>query len=309
MRKASLLFTQVADAMTIRPVARSTAITDHVACAAAGKSTSSAPVAIALRVRGKRITSPSLEWACGSLTCGGRVYAATCFHGWRRAVFCLARIRVNPMRINLSFAGAAAALTVLSFPAALDAQRSVTAPARLGFAADRLARIDRFMQQAVDSNRIAGAVLLVMRDGQVAYERAFGWADREAGRRMTTDAIFRIASQSKALTSAALLSLVEEGKAAVTDPVSRYIPTFAQTRVVMRTDTGPALVPAKRAITLADLLTHTAGISYGTDALVASAYSAKGLGPAAGFGWYTADKDEPICDTMQRLGTLPFVAH
>ena len=67
-------------------------------------------------------------------------------------------------------------------------------------------------------------------------------------------------------------------------------------------------MPAKRGITIRDLLTHTAGISYGTSAPVASQYEAKGLGPAAGFGWYTADKEEPICDTMTLLGTLPFVA-
>jgi CubicO group peptidase (beta-lactamase class C family) len=68
-------------------------------------------------------------------------------------------------------------------------------------------------------------------------------------------------------------------------------------------------VAAKRAITIRDLLTHTAGLSYGTQNDVASLYEAKGLGPAAGFGWYTADKTEPICDTMDRLGTLPLVAH
>ena len=67
-------------------------------------------------------------------------------------------------------------------------------------------------------------------------------------------------------------------------------------------------MPAKRAITIRDLLTHTAGISYGTDASVSAQYQAKGLGPAAGYGWFTADKDEPICVTMERLGTLPFVA-
>ena len=67
-------------------------------------------------------------------------------------------------------------------------------------------------------------------------------------------------------------------------------------------------MPGEAAITIKDLLTHTAGISYGTDAWSPALYEAKGLGPAAGFGWYTADKDEPICDTMERLGTLPFVA-
>ena len=198
-----------------------------------------------------------------------------------------------------------AALTLA--PAMLAAQHAAPA-ASLGFAPERLARIDSFLERAVDDNRMAGAVAFVMRDGQVAYEKAFGWADKEAGRRMTTDAIFRIASQSKAITSAALLSLVEEGKLSIDDPVSRFIPTFAHTTVATPGSMGPAIVPAKRAIQIRDLLTHTAGISYGTDAAVASLYEPKALGPAAGYGWYTADKDEPICQTMERLGTLPFVA-
>ena len=177
-----------------------------------------------------------------------------------------------------------------------------------GFSPARLTRIDQFLQAAVDSNRIAGAVALVMRDGAVVYERAVGWSDREAGRRMTTDAIFRIASQTKALTSTAILMLAEEGKLALGEPVRRYIPAFASTTVASRADTGRTIVPAKRAITIRDLLTHTAGISYGTDASVASRYSARGLGPAAGYGWYMADKNEPVCETMERLATLPFVA-
>jgi CubicO group peptidase (beta-lactamase class C family) len=205
------------------------------------------------------------------------------------------------------------AIVALFFASAVAGAQSTgagasAAAARLGFSTARLARIDTFMQAAVDSNRIAGAVVLVLRDGQVAYERAFGWADKEAGRRMSTDAMFRIASQSKAITSAALLSLVEQGKLAVNDPVSQYIPTFAHTTVAVKTDTGLAIVPAKRQIRISDLLTHTAGISYGTDSVVAPLYQAKGLGPAAGWGWYTADKDEPVCTTMTRLGTLPFVA-
>jgi CubicO group peptidase (beta-lactamase class C family) len=125
---------------------------------------------------------------------------------------------------------------------------------------------------------------------------------------MTTDAIFRIASQSKALTSVAILILVEEGKIGLEEPVSRYIQQFAHTTVASRSDTGRVIAPAKRAITIHDLLTHTAGISYGTEPIVAPLYQAKGLGPAAGQGWYTADKNEPICTTMERLGTLPFVS-
>jgi len=125
---------------------------------------------------------------------------------------------------------------------------------------------------------------------------------------MNADAIFRIASQTKALTSVAALALVEEGRVGLNDSVGRFIPTFAKTTVMIRGDKGPTAVAARRAITIRDLLTHTAGISYGTGSIVASQYQANGLGPAAGYGWYTADKNEPICDTMERLGSLPFVA-
>jgi CubicO group peptidase (beta-lactamase class C family) len=178
----------------------------------------------------------------------------------------------------------------------------------LSLSPSRLARIDRVVQKYIDDNRVAGAVALVLQDGKPAYERAFGWADKEAGRKMTPDTIFRIASQTKAFTSVAVLALVEEGKIGINEPVSDFIPTFAKTTVAVKTSGGIDIVPAKRRITIADLLTHTAGISYGTDAQVAALYQAKGLGPAAGNGWYTADKEEPICETMERLGTLPFVA-
>jgi CubicO group peptidase (beta-lactamase class C family) len=164
------------------------------------------------------------------------------------------------------------------------------------------------MQQYVDSGQIGGAVGLVLQDGRVVYRHAAGWLDKESGRRMTTDALFRIASQTKALTSVVILSLVEEGKVGVGDPVSRYIPAFAHTTVGVRSDTGLAIKPATRSITLRDRLTHTAGISYGTDGPAAPLYAARGLGSAAGWGWYTADKDEPVCTTMERLATLPFAA-
>jgi len=182
------------------------------------------------------------------------------------------------------------------------------APAQMPAPSDRVQRIDRVLQQYVDDNRLAGAVALVLRDGQPVYERAFGWSDKEAGRRMSVDTVFRIASQTKAITSTAILSLVDEGKIGVNDPVSRYIPAYAHTTVVARNESEPGPVAAKRPITIRDLLTHTAGISYGTSRDVAGLYEAKGLGPAAGYGWFTADKSEPICDTMERLASLPFAA-
>jgi CubicO group peptidase (beta-lactamase class C family) len=105
--------------------------------------------------------------------------------------------------------------------AALIAQAAVlagqmSAPSSAALSTERLARIDRLLQQYVDENRLAGAVALVLRDGRPIYERAFGWSDKEAGRKMTVDTIFRIASQSKAITSATVLSLFEEGRSGST---------------------------------------------------------------------------------------------
>src|SRR3954469_24688402 len=88
-----------------------------------------------------------------------------------------------------------------------------------GLAADRTVRIDRLLNRYVEENRIPGAVALVLRDGRPVYERAVGWADKEAGRKMTATTLFRIASQTKAFTSTAVLQLVEEGKIGIAQRV------------------------------------------------------------------------------------------
>jgi CubicO group peptidase (beta-lactamase class C family) len=204
--------------------------------------------------------------------------------------------------------GVLALLTIATFAQPATSAKKAPQSSDAAFSAERLARIDRLLQQYVDQSRIAGAVGLVLHDGKPVYEHAMGWSDKEAGRRMTTSTVFRIASQTKAITSAAVLALVEEGKIGLNEPVGHFIPTFNKTTVAVKSDSGITTVPAKRAIRIFDLLTHTAGLSYGTDSHVAALYEAKGLGPAAGMGWYTADKNEPICETMERLGTLPFVA-
>jgi CubicO group peptidase (beta-lactamase class C family) len=181
---------------------------------------------------------------------------------------------------------------------------------RAGFSTERLARVDALIDSYVNDGRVVGVVALVLRDGKPVYEHAVGYSDKEAGRKMTLDTEFRIASQSKALTSVAILQLMEEGKLTVNDPAGQWIPTFAHTNVGAKNDngTGLTITSAKRPILIKDLLTHTAGISYGQEPELAPVYEAKGLGPAAGFGWYFADKDEPICTTIERLGTLPFKA-
>ena len=123
-------------------------------------------------------------------------------------------------------------------PNTASAEKKPTASAARALSAERLKRVDRLLQKYVDDNQLAGAVALVLRDGKPVYERAFGWSDKEAGRKMTTDTIFRIASQSKAITSAAILALVEEGKIGITEPVSHFIPTFAKTTVAVRPAPG-----------------------------------------------------------------------
>ena len=212
---------------------------------------------------------------------------------------------------SLRLAVVASSILLLSACTAVAprAESQPAAAAASGISQERLRRLDGLLQQYVDENRIAGAVVRILRDGEPVYERAAGWRDRESRRPMTNDTLFRIASQSKAITSTAALILMEEGRLTLADPVGRYIPEFDKTTVAVQDDQGKvSVVPARRPITIRDLMTHTAGISYGREPMIAAQYEAKGLGPAAGNGWYTADKDEPICDTMARLGTLPFVS-
>src|SRR5688572_4463387 len=195
----------------------------------------------------------------------------------------------------------AATLSLLAANAQADTVRD-------GFSVERLQRMDALLDGYGNDGRIGGIVARVLRDGKPVYEHVVGWRDKEAGQKMTMDTIFRIASQSKALTSVAVLSLMEEGKLTVNDSAGKWLPTFAKTTVLTRAEPGApwTAIPARRAVTIRDLLTHTAGINYGQEPEFAALYEPKGLGPAAGFGWYFADKDEAICTTMERLGTLPF---
>jgi CubicO group peptidase (beta-lactamase class C family) len=212
-------------------------------------------------------------------------------------------IRFSSLRVlKMRTLFAALVFTIAALPARADVVRN-------GFSVERLQRLDALLDGYVNDGRVGGIVALVLRDGKPVYQRATGWRDKEAGRKMTMDTIFRIASQSKALTSVAILSLVEEGRLTVNDRAGKWIPTFEKTTVLTREGTNWIPAPARRAITMRDLLTHTAGISYGQPPEQAALYEPQGLGPAAGFGWYFADKDEPICATMERLGTLPFQAH
>ncbi len=176
-------------------------------------------------------------------------------------------------------------------------------PESVGLSSERLERLDTVLNEYVKQERLPGSVLLVARRGGVAYLKAFGERDREAHDPMKTDSIFRIASQTKALVSVGVMMLQEEGKLVISDPVSQYLPEFAHTTVAEPIEGGGyRVVPARRPITIRDLLTHTSGVSYGNG-------PAADLWKQAGItGWYFANRDEPIGATVARIAKLPFDA-
>ncbi|MGO8914972.1 MAG: serine hydrolase domain-containing protein [Stellaceae bacterium] len=131
-----------------------------------------------------------------------------------------------------------------------------TSPEEVGFSSDRLDRLGDAFQRDIDAGDIPGVVVVVARNGEVAYEKAFGYQNREDRAPMGTDAIFRIASMSKPITSVAVMMLAEEGRIDVTAPVSQYLPEFKEMTV------GVARQPAQRPMTVQDLLRHTSGLAY-----------------------------------------------
>ena len=180
-------------------------------------------------------------------------------------------------------------------------------PVALGFDATRLQRLDAVIQDHVDRKHIAGGIMFIARDGRTAHQRTYGMQDIEAARPMAPDAIFRIASMSKAVTSVAIMMLYEEGKFRLHDPVAKFIPAFAKSVVAVKpTVLNPAvhgktyaIEPAKRPIQIRDLLTHMAGLTYG-DGLANADYKAANL-----VGWNFTHHDETIGEAISRLAKLP----
>jgi CubicO group peptidase (beta-lactamase class C family) len=168
---------------------------------------------------------------------------------------------------------------------------------------ERLDRLDSVLKSYVETKQLAGQVVLVLRKGRIAYSSANGMQDIEAGIPMQEDSMFRIASQTKAIVSTAIMILHERGQLDISHSLSRYIPQWSNMQVAVATeDGGYTLEPAERDITLRHLLTHTSGISYGSG-------PAKELWETAGFqGWYFANRDEPIADSIARMGSLPLDA-
>jgi len=177
-----------------------------------------------------------------------------------------------------------------------------TKPETVGLSSERLARIDAAVQRSIDEKRIAGAVTLVVRHGKVAWFKAQGMADREAAKPMPTDAMFRICSMTKPITSVAVMMLYEEGRFLLDDPVSKYLPEFKSPKVLVKPASGePYAIPATKEITIRDLLRHTSGITYNWNGDLGPMYEKAGV--ASGLLQY----DGTIGDSVKHLAGLPLL--
>lgn len=168
----------------------------------------------------------------------------------------------------------------------------------------RLNRIDSLVNAYVKSDREKGVVTLIVKDNQLVQYKGYGYADAELKTPMKPDALFRIMSQTKAITSVGIMILYEQGKLLLDDPVGKYIPEFTNQEVLDKfnaSDTTYTTVPAKRNITIRDLLTHTSGIDYaaiGSNTMQAI-YAKAGI--PSGLGYFNAD----LLTEMKKLGKLP----
>ncbi len=183
------------------------------------------------------------------------------------------------------------------------AQVNVVAPKEVGLSSERLSRIDTVMNQYVATGKMPGMVCLIVRHGKMAYYKSFGKMDIEANTAMHTDAMFRIASMTKAITSVGIMTLYEEGKFLLTDPLSKYIPEFKNPKVITLSPQGDTiLVPAKSEITIRELLNHTSGITYGgglQTKYYKEAGMTVGLTPTAG----------TLKEKIIALASLPLISH
>src|SRR4030088_2441377 len=173
-------------------------------------------------------------------------------------------------------------------------------PPGAALAPDKLSRIDEFLNGEIAAGKIPGAILLIQRHGQPVYFKTFGKRDVEKGTPMTADAIFPIHSVTKTITSIAAMMLIDSGKIALSDPVSKYIPSFAGMKVGVerKDDAGRPLldlVPLRRPINIEDLLLHTSGLTYG--------FYGEGLVKKAYAGIYLGDFDN--AGFAERLAKLP----
>lgn len=209
-------------------------------------------------------------------------------------------------------------LLALCLPVLLSAQTkslrvspplSMAEPESVGMSSERLARIDAICKEAVQDGDIPGAVALVARKGKIVYYKAFGQSDAQTGKASQLNDIFRIASQSKAITSTAVMILWEEGKFRLDDPISKFIPEFKNPQVLNNfyySDTSYSTIPAKREITIRDLLSHNSGIGYG---IIDGDERMRMIYEKAGITDLFTTENITIGESVKKLAKLPLHHH
>src|SRR5690606_38611218 len=173
-----------------------------------------------------------------------------------------------------------------------------------GFSKERLQRIDATINQYIDSNWIKGAAALIHKDDKEVYYKAFGNDGVNPQTPLKKDAIFRIASQTKAITTVAVMMLYEEGKFLLDDPISKYIPAFKNPQILEtfnEKDTTYSTSPANREITIRELITHTSGIDYAQIGSPAMKAIYERAGIVAGF----SPTKKNLGEMIDKLGGLP----
>ena len=195
------------------------------------------------------------------------------------------------------------ALTGFVVSAQQPAAAPAATPASVGISADRLDRLHRGMQGFIDRKEAGGIVTLIARDGKTVDVHASGFQDVASKTPMRTDTLFRIASMTKPITSVALMMLYEEGKLLLTDPVSKFIPSFKSSRVLEGAAEAP--VAARRAINVRDLLSHRSGLTYGflNGGPVGGGYRKNGV-----IDGLTATT-MTLAEAIDKLAAEPLIAH
>ena len=200
-------------------------------------------------------------------------------------------------------------LVILSFSTLAQSPSTVLTPvgkqSLQGISSARLERIDQMLDQTLADNQVPGLVALIVKDGKIVYHEAKGLADVPSGTKMAKDQIFRIASQSKAITSTAVMMLWEEGKFRLDDPISKYIPEFAKPQILAgfrSEDSSYFAVPSPREITIRHLITHTSGIGYG---MIDGNPQMKMIYQKAGIVDLFTTEPVKIGDNIKKLAKLP----
>mgnify|MGYP005984610343 CR=1 FL=1 len=186
-----------------------------------------------------------------------------------------------------------------------SAPLTAASPESVGVSSQRLNRIDAMINRAMEENVIPGAVAIITRNGKIVYQKAFGQSDVQANKAFETNSIFRIASQSKAITTTAVMMLWEEGHFFLDDPISKYIPEFKNPTLLDRfnlKDSTYTTKPAGREITIRQLMNHTSGLGYG---VIDGDQSFKAIYKKAGVTDLFTTEEIPIGESVKKLAKLP----